>query len=134
MQRRYLNAPRNIGRSAIVLARALKVEGSSASGFFHYDGIKPQYIGTSSLPAAEARITSIGVVGAMLNRGARLRGGPLKSARRWISAQERFCVKRPHMEGAYTVCSLIRAPATFANFRCVRAVAGGRSRWRSPCS
>ena len=74
MQRRYLNAPRNIGRSASVSARALKVEGSSLSGFFHQEGTRPQYIGTSSLPASEARITSIGVVGAMLNRGARLRG------------------------------------------------------------
>ena len=54
-------------------------------------------MGPSSLPAAVARITSIGVVGAILNRGARLRGWPIRPAKRWISAQERFCVKRPHM-------------------------------------
>ena len=67
------------------------------SGFFHQDGTRPQYIRTSSLPASEARITSIGVVGAILNRGARLRGGPMRSAKRRISAHERFCVKRPHI-------------------------------------
>jgi len=66
MQRRYLNAPRNNGRSATVSARALKVAGSSLRGFFHHEGMRPQYIETSSLPASEARITSIGVVGAML--------------------------------------------------------------------
>ena len=90
-------SPQRIGTSFRLWA--LKVEGSAASGFFHQDGIKPQYIGTRSLPAAATRITSIGVVGAMLKRGARLRGGPMRSARRWISAHERFCVKRPRMGG-----------------------------------
>jgi hypothetical protein len=33
----------------------LKVDGSSPSGFFHQEGTKPQYIGTSSLPADAAR-------------------------------------------------------------------------------
>ena len=73
MQRRALNAARNIGFSVTVSARALKVDGSSLSDFFHQEGTRPQRIGTSSLPASPARTASIGVVGAMLNRGARLR-------------------------------------------------------------
>lgn len=54
MQRCDLNAERNIGFSASVSARALKVDGSSLSGFFHHDGMRPQRIETSSRPAPQA--------------------------------------------------------------------------------
>jgi hypothetical protein len=50
MHRRYLKAPRNIGFSATVSARALKVAGTSFRGFFHQVGIRPQRIGTISRP------------------------------------------------------------------------------------
>jgi hypothetical protein len=66
MQRRDLNAERNIGFSATLSARALKVEGSSFSDFFHQAGTSPQRIGTSSRPASLDRATSMVVVGAML--------------------------------------------------------------------
>jgi hypothetical protein len=45
MQRLRLNADRNIGFSATLSPRALKVEASLAV-FFHYDGIRPQRIDT----------------------------------------------------------------------------------------
>jgi hypothetical protein len=64
--RRDLNAERKIGFSTTVSARALNVEGSSLSGFFHHDGTSPQRIGTSSLPPPAGRMTSTLVVGAML--------------------------------------------------------------------
>ena len=66
MQRERLKAERNIGFSATVSARALKVEGTSLAVFFHHPGMRPQRIGTSSGPAAANLTTSIVVVGAML--------------------------------------------------------------------
>ena len=66
MQRRFLNASRNVGFSATVSARALKVAGTSFSGFFHHTGTRPQRIETNSRPASARRTTSIVVVGAML--------------------------------------------------------------------
>jgi hypothetical protein len=66
MQRVRLKAERNIGFSATVSARALKVEGTSLAVFFHQLGMRPQRIGTSSAPVAANLTTSIVVVGAML--------------------------------------------------------------------
>ena len=67
MQRRSLNALRNIGFSATDSARALKVAGSSFAGFFHQPGMRPQRIGTNSrAPCLSSRITSTVSVGAML--------------------------------------------------------------------
>ena len=40
-------------------------------------------------------------------------------------------MKRPQLGQTYTVRSLIRPLAIFANFRCARAMAGGRSRWHA---
>jgi hypothetical protein len=42
MQRPFLKAERNIGFSATVSARALKVEGASFSVFFQKKGMRPQ--------------------------------------------------------------------------------------------
>lgn len=41
MQRRFLKASRNIGFSATVSTRALKVADSSLNGFFHNTGARP---------------------------------------------------------------------------------------------
>jgi hypothetical protein len=66
-----LKAPRNIGFSATVSARALNVAGTSFRDFFHQVGIKPQRIGTISRPTISRFFvrevtTSMNVVGAML--------------------------------------------------------------------
>jgi hypothetical protein len=66
MQRRHLNASRNIGFSATDSARALNVAGISFAVFFHHPGMRPQRIGTSSRPCFPSRITSTVSVGAML--------------------------------------------------------------------
>ena len=66
MQRRRFRASRNIGFSATVSARALKVAGRSFSVFDHQRGTNPHRIGTSPRPPSPARTTSIVVVGAML--------------------------------------------------------------------
>ncbi len=66
MHRRDLKAERNIGFSATLSARALNVDGSSFSGFFHHDGTSPQRIGRISRPTSPERMTSIVVVGAIL--------------------------------------------------------------------
>jgi hypothetical protein len=61
-----LKADLNIGFSATVSARALKVDGNSLSDFFHQDGTRPHLIGTSWSPSPDDRSTSICVVGAIL--------------------------------------------------------------------
>jgi len=67
MQRRSLNAVRNIGLSATDSARALNVAGTSLSDFFHQAGTKPQRIDTSPrAPRLSRRLTSTVSVGAML--------------------------------------------------------------------
>lgn len=76
MHRRDLKAVLNIGFSATVSARALKVAGNSLSGFFHHEGTSPQRMGTSRRPPSSRRRTSIVVVGAMLYRGRKFLGGP----------------------------------------------------------
>ena len=65
-QRRFRKASRNIGFSATVSVLALKVAGTSFSGFFHQTGTRPHRIETSSRPPTPSRTTSIVVVGAML--------------------------------------------------------------------
>lgn len=87
MQRLCLKADRNIGFSAIDSDLALKVAGSSASGFFHQDGASPQRIGANSRPNLPTRHTSIVDVGAILYRGWRLRGSPDRPKKASISVQ-----------------------------------------------
>ena len=66
-QRCRLKASRNIGLSATLSARALKLAGSCFKAFFHHHGMSPQRIDASSTPAALAGLTtSTGSVGAML--------------------------------------------------------------------
>jgi hypothetical protein len=66
MQRLRLKAERNIGFCATVSARALNVDGTSLTVFFHQPGMRPQRIETSSSPPSVGRTTLIAVVGAML--------------------------------------------------------------------
>ena len=67
MQRRALNAERNIGFSATVSARALNVDGSSFSGFFHQTGINSPFHGNElTAGLRRLRMTFIRVVGEML--------------------------------------------------------------------
>ncbi len=66
MQRLRLKASRNIGFSATVSARALKVAGTSFKGFFHQTGTNPHRMESISRPPSVSRTTSIVVVGAML--------------------------------------------------------------------
>jgi hypothetical protein len=73
-----LNADRNIGFSATVSARALKVDGTSLAVSFHHDGMSPQRIGTSAGPSVVGSTTSMVVVGAMLYRGSTLRAAPTR--------------------------------------------------------
>jgi len=62
-----LKGSRNIGFSATVSARTLKVAGASFRLFFQKYGTRPQRIETSSRrPSRSRRITSTFVVGAML--------------------------------------------------------------------
>jgi len=62
-----LNADRNIGFSATVSSRALKVASfNSLRGFDHYDGMWPHRIGTSSRLPSWPMIVSIVVVGQTL--------------------------------------------------------------------
>jgi hypothetical protein len=85
MQRLPLNADRNIGFSAMLSARALKVEGTSLPVFFHHDGISPHRIGTRAGPSTVGSTTSMVVVGAMLYCGSTLRAAPTRPHRSWIS-------------------------------------------------
>ena len=48
MHRWRANASRNMGLSAVVSARALKLAGNCFRGFFHHHGTRPQRIETSS--------------------------------------------------------------------------------------
>ena len=66
MQRRLRKASRNIGFDAAVSARALKVEGTSFSAFFHQAGTSPQRIVATSRPCPRSNTTSTSVVGATL--------------------------------------------------------------------
>ena len=66
MQRRLRKASRNMGFTATVSARALKVAGTSFRGFFHQDGTSPQRMGTTSRPCPRSATASTVVVGAML--------------------------------------------------------------------
>ena len=66
-QRCRLKASRNIGLSATLSARALKLAGTCFRGFFHQDGTRPQRIDASSTALAVVGLTTTtGSVGAML--------------------------------------------------------------------
>jgi hypothetical protein len=73
MHRLPLNADRNIGFSATLSTRALKVEGTSLAVFFHHDGIGPQRLGASAGPSMVSNTTSMVVLCAMLYRGSQAR-------------------------------------------------------------
>ena len=64
-QRDRLNASRNIGFSATVSARALKLAGASFAFFFHHDGTSPHRIDITRLPSRSITV-SIVSVGQML--------------------------------------------------------------------
>jgi hypothetical protein len=71
-----LNAERNIGFSATVSVRALKVEGISLVVLFNHDGMSHQRIGESEGPSVVGMTTPMVVGGAMLYRGSTLRAAP----------------------------------------------------------
>src|SRR5450830_678056 len=86
--RHRLNESRNIGFSATVSARALKVaKRISFRGFFHQPGIRPQRIGTSERRPSPLMTTSTFVVGQMLKRGCRFDAGDTSEYIEWICAQ-----------------------------------------------
>ena len=67
MQRRRLNASRNIGFSAIELGARVEGRRHLLQVFFQKNGTRPQRIGTRSRrPSRSRRTTSTFVVGAML--------------------------------------------------------------------
>jgi hypothetical protein len=58
-----------------------------------------------------------------------LRGWPIKSAKRWISAHERFCVKRPHIGETVTRAGPNTKTARLClPFHCVRRERGNDRR------
>jgi hypothetical protein len=59
MHRWRLNASRNIGLSATLSARALKLAGNSFKGFFYHHGTSPQRIETSSAAPPVADLTTL---------------------------------------------------------------------------
>ena len=65
-QRDRLNASRNIGFSATVSARALKLAGASFAFFFHHDGTSPHRIDINSRLPSRSITASIVSVGQML--------------------------------------------------------------------
>src|SRR5712671_3980961 len=58
-----LNASRNIGLSATLSARALKLAGICFSGFFHHHGMRPQRIETISCAPSAVVLTTLHRVG-----------------------------------------------------------------------
>src|SRR5258707_7750069 len=59
MHRWRLNASRNMGLSATLSARVLKLAGNCFRGFFHHHGTSPQRIDTSSLVPLAAGLTDL---------------------------------------------------------------------------